>query len=204
MAEENHVRTCQELLILGSRFEPGTSQIRSRSVNHSTATFGPYLSKTSLEHERDRVRCFACNDIPRNYQFQHWNNAGGVSYKLQGSGAFTFHSPHLYLTGPEGEAVFVNAMSVLSPFLLHALSLISERTVWLYHLTRRNSRKYCNAKTVKNGDKVQSKWTEGRLATAEIPARGAMGRQRNYCSHIVCTSKTSILQHLGQRCRKHA
>jgi hypothetical protein len=32
----------QDSLPPGPRFEPGTSRIRSRSVNHSTTTFGKY------------------------------------------------------------------------------------------------------------------------------------------------------------------
>jgi hypothetical protein len=38
--EENHEKLKQDSRSPGSRFEPGTSRIRNRMVNHSTMTFG--------------------------------------------------------------------------------------------------------------------------------------------------------------------
>jgi hypothetical protein len=43
--EENHENLNQNSQLLGPRFEPKTSGIRSRTVNHSTLTFGRSMCK---------------------------------------------------------------------------------------------------------------------------------------------------------------
>jgi hypothetical protein len=39
-SEKNHEKSQSGQSVSGPRFEPGTSRIRRRSVNHSTTTFG--------------------------------------------------------------------------------------------------------------------------------------------------------------------
>jgi hypothetical protein len=42
--EVNHEKSQSGYAVSGPRFEPGTSKIRNRSVNHSTTTFGTILA----------------------------------------------------------------------------------------------------------------------------------------------------------------
>jgi hypothetical protein len=123
-------------------------------------------------------------------------------YKLQGSGAFTFHSPHLYLTGPEGEALFVNDMSLPSPFLLHSLTIPSPTQCLAVPPHEANTR--CKAKTVKNKkDEEEAKEDTGRSSSAENICKWCDGEtQRNYYSHRLNISKNTMLQHLGIHCMK--
>jgi hypothetical protein len=58
-SEENYENLNHHSRFPGQRFEPGTSQIISRVVNHSTATFGPHYLKILLIQSGKSVILFS-------------------------------------------------------------------------------------------------------------------------------------------------
>jgi hypothetical protein len=83
--EENHKNLYQDSMSPGPRLEPWTSRIRSRSVNHSTKTFGWALDKRyksrSRKLQNERLHNVCCKyDIVRMIKSRNMRWKANIMY----------------------------------------------------------------------------------------------------------------------------
>ena len=128
-------------------------------------------------------------------QLRHLTTRVGYPIKVSGSGSFTFHSPHLYLTGPEGEALFVNAVPLPYPFLLHASTEPSPNLACGLPISRDKARK-CGIVTNVQRRKTmmrRKRFRDDHQWWPRTPTTGVIGRRNDY--HSCEFGAWNLLQH---------